>query len=274
MNADKLPLIYGTAWKKDKTKALVIQAVKAGFRGIDTACQPKHYNEAGVGEALVSLEKEGFKREDLFLQTKFTLIAGQDPLNIPYDEDASLSEQVAQSFEISKANLQTSYIDSLVLHSPPAEFEDLVTVWKAMEKIVQSGEVKQLGISNIYNLKMLKDLYTVAEVKPSLVQNRFYEKSAYDKKIRSFCLMHSIGYQSFWTLTANPHILKSKELLELSAKYGKDVIAVFFAYLNEIGITPLTGTRKIEHMKSDLQSVDIILEVQEVSRLNTLLQPK
>ena len=44
------PIIYGTAWKKDSTAALVEQAISLGFRGIDTACQPKHYNEAGVGD--------------------------------------------------------------------------------------------------------------------------------------------------------------------------------------------------------------------------------
>ena len=59
----KMPaLIYGTAWKKERTAELVMAAVKAGFRGIDTACQPKHYHEAGVGEALIALKKEGFER--------------------------------------------------------------------------------------------------------------------------------------------------------------------------------------------------------------------
>lgn len=64
-------LLYGTAWKKSQTKLLVIQAVLNGFRGIDTACQPKHYEEKEVGEAVKELsEKHGIKREDLFLQTK------------------------------------------------------------------------------------------------------------------------------------------------------------------------------------------------------------
>lgn len=51
--------MYGTAWKKERTSDLVVQAVRAGFRGIDTACQPKHYREDLVGEALLRLEKEG-----------------------------------------------------------------------------------------------------------------------------------------------------------------------------------------------------------------------
>ena len=51
-------LIYGTAWKKERTTDLVVQAILAGFRGIDTACQPKHYSEALVGDALVMFGKQ------------------------------------------------------------------------------------------------------------------------------------------------------------------------------------------------------------------------
>ncbi len=115
----KMPkIIYGTAWKKERTTELVVQAVQAGFRGIDTACQPKHYSEEKVGDALVILIEKGFKREDLYIQTKFIPLSGQDPDNTPYDKDASLDVQVAESFEVSKKNLKTDYVDLLVLHSP------------------------------------------------------------------------------------------------------------------------------------------------------------
>ena len=122
-------LLYGTAWKKERTTSLVIDAIHAGFRGIDTACQPKHYNEAGVGEALKTLFTENkIKREELFIQTKFTSVDGQDPDNIPYDPNASLEEQVKQSFEKSCQNLGVTYLDSLVLHSPMKKFEDTMKV--------------------------------------------------------------------------------------------------------------------------------------------------
>ncbi|GIT97326.1 aldo/keto reductase [Sulfurovum sp. TSL1] len=272
MYTHNLTLIYGTAWKKERTKELVIQAIKAGFKGIDTACQPKHYNEAGVGEALAAMAQEGFRREDIFLQTKFTPLAGQDPLNVPYAKKADLSTQVAESFEVSKENLQTDYIDSLLLHSPLSSFKDLETVWRAMEEIAQRGEVKQLGISNIYDLHTLQDLYKMAKIKPSVVQNRFYAGSGYDKEIRHFCKTHNIIYQSFWTLTANPHILQSTELVELSKKYNKNVIQLFFAYLHQTGITPLTGTTNIEHMQSDLESFDIVLDDSEILNLHSLFE--
>jgi diketogulonate reductase-like aldo/keto reductase len=95
-------LIYGTAWKKNRIADLVVKAITAGFRGIDTACQPKHYSEPLAGEALQRLQDKGYKRENLFVQTKFTPLKGQDPNNIPYDEHATLEIQVVQSFQVSK----------------------------------------------------------------------------------------------------------------------------------------------------------------------------
>jgi diketogulonate reductase-like aldo/keto reductase len=71
--------IYGTAWKEDDAGRLVRMAVDAGFRGIDAANQRRHYHEAGVGEALAEAFAAGaLRREDVFLQTKFTYVGGQD----------------------------------------------------------------------------------------------------------------------------------------------------------------------------------------------------
>jgi diketogulonate reductase-like aldo/keto reductase len=80
-------LLYGTAWKKEKTADLVTTAVKYGFRGVDTACQPKHYNEAGVGEAIRRLANEGISRRDLYIQTKFTPLMVRIPLTFPMIEE-------------------------------------------------------------------------------------------------------------------------------------------------------------------------------------------
>jgi diketogulonate reductase-like aldo/keto reductase len=135
----KMPsIMYGTAWKKEKTCDLVIAAIRAGFRGIDTACQPKHYFEPGVGQALQRLAAEdGIKREDIFLQTKFTPLRGQDPKNVPYDTSAPLATQVQQSLAASLRNLQTTYIDSLVLHSPLDTHQNTMVVWREFEKFVK-----------------------------------------------------------------------------------------------------------------------------------------
>ena len=87
------PIVYGTAWKKERTVELVLAAVRAGFRGIDTACQPKHYNEPAVGEAIAQLAQEGVTREQLWIQTKYTPYKGQDPDRLPYKWPAPLEQQ-------------------------------------------------------------------------------------------------------------------------------------------------------------------------------------
>ena len=98
MAADTTPdFLYGTAWKEDRTAALTESALRAGFRGIDTANQRKHYFEAAIGEGLGAAYRAGIvTRDDLFLQTKFTYQRGQDH-RLPYDPDARLAVQVAQS---------------------------------------------------------------------------------------------------------------------------------------------------------------------------------
>jgi len=264
-------IIYGTAWKKDHTADLVEKAILAGFRGIDTACQPKHYNEPLVGAALQRLKDHGIKREVLFLQTKFTPLSGQDPRQVPYDKNSPVELQVAQSFEASKKNLQTEYVDSLVLHSPMQPHALLMKVWNAMEKIQKTGGARQLGISNCYDTETVRSLYTDANVKPAVVQNRFYQETRYDAELRNWCSNHGVIYQSFWTLTANPHILSSNTVRTIAQKYKKTEAQIFFRYLSHSGIVPLTGTSSEQHMREDLSIFDFELSSEDLKKISFLL---
>ena len=265
------PIIYGTAWKKDRTAELVVNAILAGFRGIDTACQPKHYNEPLVGTALRRLKSYGIEREALFLQTKFTPLSGQDPKQVPYDRDLPVESQVAQSFATSKKNLQTEYVDSLILHSPVTPHALLMKVWHAMETIRDTGGARQLGISNCYDTELIRSLYAEAKVKPAVVQNRFYQETGYDADLRHWCSNHGVTYQSFWTLTANSHILASKIVRTIAQKYIKTEAQIFFRYLTQSDIVPLTGTSSKRHMAEDLSIFDFELSSEDVSNVNLLL---
>jgi diketogulonate reductase-like aldo/keto reductase len=268
----KMPwMIYGTAWKKERTADLVVKAIQTGFRGIDTACQPKHYSEDLVGVALGRLIDHGFKREDLFLQTKFTPISGQDPNQVPYDKNSPIESQVAQSFAASIKNLQTEYVDSLVLHSPVAPYAVLIKVWNAMEDIQKAGGARQLGISNCYDIQILKALHDNVSVKPAVVQNRFYQDTGYDADLRHWCFQQRVIYQSFWTLTANPHVLFSRTIRSIAEKYGKTEAQIFFRYLNQSGIVPLTGTSSEQHMREDLNIFDFKLSADELKNVSLLL---
>lgn len=264
-------LLYGTAWKKQRTAEWVTLALAQGFRGIDTACQPKHYFEPGVGEALYAAFELGLGREQIYLQTKFTPLSGQDPQQLPYDPRAAFDEQVSQSFQKSLVNLRTHYLDGLVLHSPLVDKQDLMLVWQAMENIVLSGGARQLGISNCYDPAVFKFLYEAATIKPAVLQNRFYADSHYDIELRKFCRAHGVIYQSFWTLTANPGILASALVKKLAEQYRRTPAQILFRYLTLIGIVPLTGTTSEQHMLEDLAIFEFELTPGECAGIDALL---
>jgi diketogulonate reductase-like aldo/keto reductase len=265
-------IIYGTAWKKERTADLVVKAVQAGFRGIDTACQPKHYDEPLVGAALQKLKDYSVERETLFVQTKFTPLDGQDPRQVPYDKNAPIESQVTQSFEASKKNLQTQYVDSLILHSPVAPHTHLMKAWSAMEAVQKDGGARQLGVSNCYNLQVMRQLYADANVKPAVIQNRFYQETGYDTDLRDWCSHHGVIYQIFWTLTANPHILTSNIVRSISQKYKKTEAQIFFRYLNQSRIVPLTGTCSGQHMREDLNVFDFEPSSDDIEKVRRMLK--
>src|SRR3954471_7022789 len=102
--------LYGTAWKEADTRRLTALALRQGFRGIDTANQRRHYDEAAVGRAVATAVADGGgARGDLFLQTKFTFRRGQDH-RLPYDPRAPIAIQVEQSFTSSVEHLGTDVI--------------------------------------------------------------------------------------------------------------------------------------------------------------------
>jgi len=272
-------LIYGTAWKKDETEKLVSAAIHIGFRFIDTACQPKHYNEAGVGDGWVIAAKDmGLSRADLFIQTKFTSYGGQDPNNVPYDKDASIEDQVRQSLMMSLRNLKTTYIDSFVLHSPYRRMEDTMTAWRVLESFVDDGKIRQLGISNCYDLKVFSKLYKESRIKPAVLQNRFYADSNFDVELREFCAEVGVGYQSFWTLTASRKALKTEEIKQIATSKNLTPQTLMYAFMMTLGHTPLSGTTSQVHMAEDvaimerIQGGETIFTEDEMKEISTILE--
>src|SRR5688572_24629869 len=142
-NAVTFPrVLYGTAWKEERTEALTALALRAGFRGIDTANQRKHYFEAAVGAAVVKAQAQGLlTRAELFLQSKFTFQDGQDH-RLPYDPRAPIATQVEQSFQSSLEHFATEQLDSYLLHGPTtrgALARDDHEAWRAIEALAQGG---------------------------------------------------------------------------------------------------------------------------------------
>ena len=275
LSIDGVPVprfLYGTAWKEQDTERLTELALRQGFRGIDTANQRRHYDEAAVGRAVASSVEGGLlTREDLFLQTKFTFQRGQDH-RLPYDPQAPIAVQVEQSFASSLEHLGVEVIDSYVLHGPTQRFGLAKAdweAWRAMEAIQESGRARLLGVSNV-TLEQLDGLCRQARVRPRFVQNRCYAERGWDREVREFCAANGLVYQGFSLLTANRKVMGSAELARIAERHGRTVSQVVFRFALEVGMVPLTGTTDAGHMREDLEVFDFRLEPEEVERIERL----
>ncbi|MDD5461783.1 MAG: aldo/keto reductase [Methylococcales bacterium] len=264
--------LYGTAWKEDQTAKLTAMAIEAGFSGIDTANQRCHYDEAGVGKGIqLGLSKNGLQRSDLFLQTKFTYAASQDH-RLPYDPKADYAAQVRQSFTSSLEHLNTSYLDSYILHGPASGHglnEADREVWRAMEDLQKSGSVRLIGVSNI-GLEQLQLLIEEAEVKPAFVQNRCYARTRWDAGIRALCHANDIIYQGFSLLTANSAELNRPEMQTISKRLDCSLAQVVFRFALQLGMIPLIGTTRKRHMQEDLAIYELELTDAEIDRIENI----
>jgi len=264
--------LYGTAWKEERTAPLTELALRAGFRGIDTANQRRHYFEAGVGEGLAAAYRAGIvTRSDLFLQTKYTYQRGQDH-RLPFDPAAALAIQVSQSLASSLEHLGTDYVDSFVLHGPASGYgwsESDAEVWEAMRRELDAGRTRLLGVSNV-SLKHLREMEASGADMPNFVQNRCFARLGWDREVREFCRARDIVYQGFSLLTANPEVLQHPAFIELAKKLNATPAQVVFAFARGVGMLPLTGTSNEQHMRHDLDSLQTALPVELVRSIDSI----
>jgi len=207
------------------------------------------------------------------IQTKFSPIDAHDPEDTPYDPHASITEQVKQSIATSLKNLSTTasypsqpgsptedttYLDSVVLHSPLRTLPQTLEAWTTLESFVPSGQIRNIGISNA-NLPVLKTLWDNVKIKPAVVQNRFYRDTEYDIPLRQFCREKGIVYQSFWTLSANPALLRHPSVATLAgnANVSKEV-GLYAMVLALEGTVVCNGTTS--HMVEDVEGLAKVKE--------------
>src|SRR5712672_3160270 len=269
-------IMYGTAWKEERTQALTSEAIACGFRAIDTANQRKHYVEAGVGAAISAAVASGsVTREQLFLQTKFTWQRGQDH-RLPYDPNADLATQVRQSIDSSLEHLGVTRIDSYILHGPSrsnglgqADWE----TWRAMEDAVDEGLVGLLGISNV-SVDQLDALLGRARIRPVFVQNRCLARASWDAEVRALCHTQGVIYQAFSLLSGNRQVLLKPRVTEIARHHNKTVPQIVFRFSIQLGVLPLTGTTDGAHMRHNLDIFDFTLTGGEIETMLALGGPR
>lgn len=272
IDSDVPRFLYGTAWKEETTKSLTELALRQGFRGIDTANQRRHYHEAAVGEGISAAIAGGIvTAEEIFLQTKFTFLDGQDH-RLPYDPSAPIATQVAQSFASSLEHLRTERIDSYILHGPSRRFGLGAAdweAWRAMEEIQGTGRARRLGVSNV-SVAQLASLCERATIAPSFVQNRCFAVLGWDKEVRAFCRERGIAYQGFSLLTANREALSQTEIHSIAERHHRSIAQIVFRFALDVGMIPLTGTTSADHMRQDLEVFNFQLSSAEVATIENI----
>lgn len=180
---------------------------------------------------------------------------------MPYDASAPLETQITDSINSSLKNFTFSsgeepYIDTLLLHSPLSTIELNLEAFTLLASYVPT-KIRSLGISNTDG-KTLIAIHDKVPIAPCVVQNRFYPATGHDSQVRSFCQKNGILYESFWTLTGNPGLMKSKPVETLAKKLDGDKALALYSLiiLGLRGISILDGTTNLQHMSGDVHGLD------------------
>ena len=248
-NGMQMPLVgFGTFMLGGEScTAAVSTAIKSGYRMIDTA--EAYGNEKAVGEGL---KQSGIDRRELFLVTK---------VNFKSYENA------AQMVRQSLANLQTDYIDLLLLHWP---FANYYAAWRVLEELHAEGKVRAIGVSN-FEPDQLLDLIAYNKVVPAVNQietnlycQRSAERSWMDKKQVAHMAYAPLGQGSRSEMFEEPAVLT------LAEKYGKTPAQILLRFLTQKGIAVIPRSTKPEHIKENLGLFDFALTAEELAQLSTL----
>lgn len=251
---------------------MVKSAVEAGYRIFDTA--DDYRGESGIGDAIHELEKEGIaKREDLFIQTKISdnNAWGDEPLRGVYFNPESkvmkrhsCEEIVREKVATSLRELQTDYIDSLLIHYPFPGYT--VEVWKAMIELKKEGLVRYIGVSNFHE-RHLDVIINATGVTPEI--NECYASPVGTKQsLVEYCNAHGILFETYSPLKdiAGGTIPVDK-LQPLMEKYGKSAAQVVLRWNLDRGCLPLPKTKSPHRMIENMNVFDFSLTMEEVESL-------
>ncbi|MBC1726654.1 aldo/keto reductase [Listeria seeligeri] len=250
-NGVEIPILgFGTfqITEPEEAEMAVIEAIKAGYRHIDTA--QSYMNEEAVGKGIA---KSGVSREELFITTKIWV------------ENTSY-QGVISSFERSLNRLGLEYVDLLLIHQP---FNDVYGAWLAMEELQKDGKIRAIGVSN-FAVDKAVDLAEFNEVIPQVNQ---IEINPFQQQTKNIEAMKSEGIMpEAWAPFAEgkKDIFNNPILIEIAKKYNKSVAQVILRWLVEQDIITLAKTVKPERMKENLAIFDFELTKADKNDIATL----
>ncbi len=251
-NGVKMPQLGYGAYQvsKDECERCVLDAIRVGYRHIDTA--QSYFNEEEVGSAI---ERSGVPRNEIFLTTKVWIE------HYGYEET---KKSVLSSME----KLKTDYIDLVLLHQP---FADYYGAWRALEDLYTQGKIRAIGISNFYPDRMV-DICSFSRIKPMVNQ---VETHPFNQQIEAQKWMEKYGVQiEAWAPLAECRnsLLENPVLAEIGKKYGKTVAQVILRWELQRGIVIIPKSTHIERMEENFNIFDFTLtdeDMQKITELDT-----
>lgn len=250
-NGVKMPVVgFGVFQVKDEEecKRVVLDAIDAGYRLIDTA--QSYGNEEAVGKAI---QETSVPRDELFITTKVWIS------NYGY-------EKAKASVEESLKKMQLDYFDLVLLHQP---FKDYHGAYRALIDLYKEGKIKAIGVSNFYPDRLV-DLALDTEVVPAVNQ---VEVNPFHQQDTALIYNTKYGVQlEAWAPFAEGKngIFTNETLVEIGNKYNKSVGQVILRWLVQRGIVPLAKTVRKERMQENLNIFDFELSEEDMQTIATL----
>lgn len=249
-NNVKMPVLgYGVYQvSKEECERCVLDALKIGYRSIDTA--QAYFNEEEVGTAM---KKSGVPREDIFLTSKVWIE------NYGYD-------QCRKSVETSLKKLQTDYIDLMLLHQP---FSDYYGAWRALEDLYEEGKIRAIGISNFYPDRMV-DIASFARIRPMVNQ---VETHPYNQQVAAKKYMDKYNVQiEAWAPFGEGRggLFEDAVLKEIGKKYGKSTAQVMLRWHIQRGVVVIPKSVHYERMEENFNVFDFELAGDDMEKIAAL----
>ncbi|WP_418402540.1 aldo/keto reductase [Catenibacterium sp.] len=250
-NGIEMPLISFGVYQipKEDTKRCVLDAIKSGYRGIDTA--QSYFNESEVGDAIVEC---GVPREELFITTKVWI-------------DHYGYEECKASVEESLRKLKTDYLDLCLLHQP---FSDYYGAYRALEELYVEGKIKAIGVSNFYPDRLTDICMFDRKVIPAVNQ---VEVNPYNAQwfAQENMEKHGVKMEAWAPFGEGRNNLFTNEtLVSIGKKYNKSSAQVMLRWLIQRGVIVACKSTHIERMQENINVFDFELTEEDMNSIKTL----
>lgn len=249
-NGVKMPILGFGVYQipKEDTKQAVLEALKVGYRHIDTA--QSYFNEAEVGEAI---SESGIPREEIFLTTKIWID------NYGY-------EKAKASIDESLRKLKTDYVDLFLLHQP---ISDYYGAYRALEDAYKAGKARAIGVSNFYPDR-LSDIVAFTEIKPQVNQ---VETHPFNQQIEAQenMIKNNVQLESWASFAeGRNNIFTNPVLMDIAKKYNRSTAQVIIRWQVQRGIVCLTKSVKPERMAENFDVMSFELSADDMARIQSL----